>query len=112
MIKKLITIFKTKDLRKKILIVLFLLLVFRLLTVSPMPGVSPENLKTFLQSNQILGLFNIFTGGAFAKMSIALLGVSPYITSSIILQLLTMVFPNLKEMFHEDGAEGRKKFEN
>jgi len=112
MIKKLITIFKTKDLRKKLFIVFALLLVFRLLTIIPMPGVSPDKLKTFLGQNQILGLFNIFTGGAFAKMSIALLGVSPYITSSIILQLLTMVFPALKEMFHEDGEAGRRKFEN
>ena len=112
MIKKLITIFKTKDLRKKLLIVFALLLVFRLLTIIPMPGVSPDKLKTFLNQNQILGLFNIFTGGAFAKMSIALLGVSPYITSSIILQLLTMVFPAMKEAFHEDGEAGRRKFEN
>lgn len=112
MIKKLITIFKTKDLRKKLLIVFLLLLVFRLLTIIPMPGVSADKLKEFLGQNQILGLFNIFTGGAFSKMSIALLGVSPYITSSIILQLLTMVFPALKEMFHEDGEEGRRKFEN
>jgi len=112
MIKNLITIFKNPDLRKRMLNVLGLLLVFRLLAIIPMPGVSPANLKTFLQSNQIFGLFNIFTGGAFSKMSIALLGVGPYITSSIILQLLTMVIPILKESFYEEGAEGRRKFEN
>ncbi len=112
MIKNLITIFKNPDLRKRMLNVLGLLLVFRLLAIIPMPGVSPANLKTFLQSNQIFGLFNIFTGGAFSKMSIALLGVGPYITSSIILQLLTMVIPRLKESFYEEGAEGRRKFEN
>jgi len=112
MFKNLITIFKTKDLRKKILNIFGLLLVFRLLTIIPLSDVSPDKLKSFLEANQILCLFNIFTGGAFKNLSIALLGIGPYITSSIILQLLAMVIPSLKEMFHEEGAEGRRKFGN
>jgi len=110
MIKNLITIFKTKDLRTKILVVLGLLLAFRLLAVIPLSQVNPEVMKSFLDSSRAFGLLNIFTGSAFQNVSIAMLGVGPYITSSIILQLLVMVFPTLKEKYMED-AEGRKKFD-
>jgi preprotein translocase subunit SecY len=57
-------------------------------------------------------LFNIFTGGAFENLSIALLGVSPYISASIIMQLVVIIVPSLKEVFHENGEEGRRKFES
>ena len=110
MFKNLITIFKTKDLRIKILIVLGLLLAFRLLAIIPLANVNPEVMASFLVGSRAFGLLNIFTGSAFQNVSIAMLGVGPYITSSIILQLLVMVFPTLKEKYMED-AEGRKKFD-
>ena len=77
----------------------------------PLPDVNPEKLRAFFQANQFFGLFNIFTGGAFNNISIVMLGVGPYITASIIMQLLTMVFPNLKEFFYEGTDKERALFE-
>lgn len=113
MIKNFIKLFKSKELRRNIFIVLFLLLVFRLMAQIPMPGVDVKQLANAAnQQSKVLGLFNIFTGGAFQNLSIALLGVSPYISASIIMQLIVIIIPSLKEVFHENGAEGRRKFEN
>lgn len=103
-------IFKDKDLRKKILFVLGALAVFRIAAVLPIPGVDLLRLKSFFEGNQFLGLLNLFSGGALDNLSVVMLGVGPYITSSIIMQLLTMIFPRLKEMYHEEGEEGRRKF--
>lgn len=103
-------VFKIKDLRNKILIVTFLLLVFRLLAAIPVPGIDAARLRDILASNQLFGFFNIFSGGALSNLSIVMLGVAPYITSSIIMQLLTMIFPKLKEMYYEEGSVGRAKF--
>lgn len=75
-----------------------------------MPGVDVDRLKSFFEGNQFFGLLNIFSGGALSNLSIIMLGVGPYITSSIIMQLLTMIFPGLKEMYHEAGEQGRQKF--
>ena len=72
---------------------LALLVVFSLISNIPVPGVDTEKLKAFFQGNQLFGLINIFTGGAMQNFSIAMLGLGPYITSTIILQLLTMIFP-------------------
>ncbi|MCK4454003.1 preprotein translocase subunit SecY [Candidatus Parcubacteria bacterium] len=107
---KLIQIFKIKDLRKKILFVLFIFAVFRLMANIPIPGVNLENLRMFFASNQSLSLLNLFTGGALEKSSIVMLGLGPYITSVIILQLLTMIFPQLERMYKEEGEQGRQKF--
>jgi preprotein translocase subunit SecY len=74
------------------------------------PGINTEKLRAFFQGNQLFGLINIFTGGAMQNFSIAMLGLGPYITSTIILQLLTMIFPKLKEMYQESGPEGQRKF--
>lgn len=87
-----------------------LLVFFRLLAAIPLPGVDLEALKGLLASNNFFGILNIFSGGAIGNLSIALLGVGPYITATIILQLLTMVFPRLKEAYYEEGAAGKAKF--
>ncbi|HBT81681.1 preprotein translocase subunit SecY [Candidatus Giovannonibacteria bacterium RIFCSPHIGHO2_01_FULL_48_47] len=108
--EKLWLIFKDKDLRKKILFVLGALAVFRIAAALPIPGVDLLRLKSFFEGNQFLGLLNLFSGGALDNLSVVMLGVGPYITSSIIMQLLTMIFPRLKEMYHEEGEEGRRRF--
>ena len=110
MFKNLLALLKTPDLRKKVFIILMLLVVFRIMATIPLPNVDREQLQVFLTSNQIFGLFNVFTGGAFKNISIALLGVGPFITASIIMQLLTMVFPALKEMLSEGTDKERAKF--
>ncbi|MDP2695888.1 MAG: preprotein translocase subunit SecY [bacterium] len=107
---KFLQIFKIPDLRKKIFIVVFLLLVFRLLAAIPTPGIDADRLKGLLDSSQLLGFFNIFSGGSLANLSIMMLGVSPYITATIIMQLLTMIFPKLKTLYYEEGNAGRAKF--
>jgi len=109
-LEKIFLLFKVKELRNKILFVLGLLVVFRVISNIPIPGVDLAKLKGFFENNQLFGLINIFTGGAMSHFSIAMLGMGPYITSTIILQLLTMIFPKLKEMYHESGPEGRNKF--
>ncbi len=103
-------LFRYQDLRKRVLIVLGLLLLFRVLSNIPLPDVNFERFKNLLSANQFLGFINIFSGGALSNFSIALLGLGPYITAVIILQLLTFVFPRLKEMYYEEGEIGRAKF--
>ncbi len=108
--EKYLKIFKTKDLRMKVMTVAFLLVCFRVLAAIPIPGVDKLRLEEFFNSNQLFGFVGIMGGGALSKLSIIMLGVGPYITSTIIMQLLTMIFPNLKEMYYEEGAAGRAKF--
>lgn len=103
-------IFKIKDLRKKVFAVAFLLLCSRVFAAVPIPGIDTARLSELLSSNQLLGFLNIFSGGGLEKLSIAMLGVAPYITATIIMQLLTMIFPRFKEMYYEEGAVGRAKF--
>ncbi len=110
MIEKIIQIFKIKDLRNRILFVLALLVVFRLMSTIPVPGVDVLRLKSFFEGNQFFGLLNIFSGGALSNLSIVMLGVGPYITASIIMQLLTMLIPAFKELYNEEGEIGRQKF--
>ncbi len=110
MIEKVIQIFKIKDLRNRIFFVLALLVVFRLMATIPVPGVDIIRLKSFFEGNQLFGLLNIFSGGALSNLSIVMLGVGPYITASIIMQLLTMLVPALKELYNEEGEIGRQKF--
>ena len=107
---QILQIFKIKDLRNKILIVAFLLLCFRVLAAIPIPDINLGQLKDFFASNQLFGFFSMFSGGAMEKLSIAMLGVAPYITATIIMQLLTMIFPRFKEMYYEEGEAGRAKF--
>lgn len=114
---KIIQIFKIKDLRNKIIFVLFIFAVFRLMANIPVPGVDISNLENLFNaqnaqaSNQFLRLINSFTGGALDNLSIVMLGLGPYITAVIILQLLTMIFPQLEKMYKEEGEAGRQRFE-
>ncbi len=96
--------------RKKFLYLLGFLAFFRLAASIPVPGIDAERLRSFFATNQFFGLLNLFSGGVLSNLSIMMLGVGPYITSSIIMQLLTMIFPSLKEMYQEDGEAGRQKF--
>lgn len=107
---KLIQIFKVKDLRRKIFFVLGWLVVFRILAAIPIPDIDVLQLKSFFENNQIFGFLNIFSGGGLSNLSIVMLGVGPYITATIIMQLLTLIFPKLKELYYEEGAMGRAKF--
>ncbi len=108
--KKLIQIFKIPDLRNRILFVLGVFAVFRLMANIPTPGINAENLKRFFDQFQMFGLLNVFTGGALDSLSIVMLGLGPYITATIILQLLTMIFPQLEKLYKEEGEAGRQKF--
>lgn len=96
--------------RKKLMFVLMVFVIFRIGAAIPVPGIDTENLKAFFASNQFFGLLNIISGGAMSNLSIMMLGVAPYITASIIMQLLTMIFPSLKEIYHEEGEAGKQKF--
>ena len=97
-------------LRKKIVFVFLALLVFRFMANIPIPAAAGASLENLLGSNQALGIFNILSGGGLTAISIVMLGVGPYITASIIMQLLTMMSPNLKALYHEEGEVGKKKF--
>ncbi|MEK7219323.1 MAG: preprotein translocase subunit SecY [Patescibacteria group bacterium] len=97
-------------LRKKVLFVFFSLIIFRLLAAIPIPGIDTLELNRFLSNNQFFGILNIFSGGGLSNLSIIMLGVGPYITASIILQLMTIMVPALKKIYSEEGEMGRKKF--
>src|SRR3989338_3722316 len=101
-LNKIIQIFKIQELRNKILFVLGVFVVFRLMANIPIPGVDITNLRSFFDQFQIFGLLNIFTGGAMDNLSIIMLGLGPYITATIILQLLTMIFPQLERLYKEE----------
>ncbi len=107
---KIKTIFTDKTLRNRVLFVLGSLVVFRLLSAIPIPGVDAIKLQNFVNDNQFVGVLNVFSGGGLSTLSIIMLGVGPYITASIIMQLLTIMSPRLKAMYQEDGEIGRKKF--
>ncbi len=107
---KLKLVFQDKTLRKRILFTLFVLVLFRALAAIPVPGVDHTRLAQFFSSNEFFGLLNIFSGGGLAQLSIVMLGVGPYITGSIILQLLTIMSPKLKAMYQEEGEAGRRRF--
>jgi preprotein translocase subunit SecY len=109
-IHKIRLIFGDKVLRGRILFTLFVLVLFRLMSVIPIPGIDTLKLEQFLSGNDFFGLLNIFSGGGLSNLSIIMLGVSPSITASIIMQLLTVMFPKLKEMYQEEGDAGRRKF--
>ncbi len=107
---KIIQIFKIRDLRNKILFVLAVFAIFRIMANIPIPGINAENLRNFFNQFQMFGLLNVFTGGALDNLSIVMLGLGPYITATIILQLLTMIFPQLEKIYKEEGEAGRQRF--
>ncbi|OIO49374.1 MAG: preprotein translocase subunit SecY [Parcubacteria group bacterium CG_4_9_14_0_2_um_filter_41_8] len=107
-IQKIKQIWHTKDIRNDILFVLLVFIIFRTLAHIPVPGVDVTGLQAFFNSNQVLGLLNILTGGGLENFSVVMLGVGPYITSSIIFQLLGMIIPKLEEM-QKESEQGRQK---
>jgi preprotein translocase subunit SecY len=107
--QKFITALKDPILRKRIGFTIGALVVFRLLASIPIPGVDAANLSKLLGSSQFFGFLNIFSGGGLSNLSIMMLGVGPFITASIIIQLLTMMFPSWKALMHEEGQAGRMK---
>jgi preprotein translocase subunit SecY len=107
--KRLLQIFRIPELRKKIITVLGLLVVFRMAAVIPLPGVPRESLEALFGGNQLFGLLDIFSGGGLSNMSIVMLGIGPYITASIVMQLLTMIVPRLEELAKEEGEAGKRK---
>src|SRR5258708_20209307 len=100
-------IWKVKDLRNRIIIVALLLVVTRILAHIPIPGIGITDLRGLLSTNQLLGLFDIFSGGGFRNFSIVMLGVGPYIPTSIIFHLFTIIIPKLGELPKEGGEAGR-----
>src|SRR5580704_4943786 len=103
-------IFKVPELRNKVLIVAGLLVAYRVLAAIPIPNVNAAKLADYFSSNQLLGFLNFFSGGGLSTLSVVMLGVGPYITSTIVMQLLTIIFPKMKEMYYEEGARGQAKF--
>lgn len=103
-------IFSDRALRKRIGFVVFILVITRFLASIPIPEIDASSLSNLLSSNGFLGLLNILSGGGIASFSIVMLGVGPYITGSIIMQLSTVLSPRLKEMYQEEGEAGRRRF--
>jgi preprotein translocase subunit SecY len=95
---------------RRILFTLAALIIFQFLASIPIPGVDRIRLASFFANNEFLGLLNVFSGGGLSNLSIVMLGVSPFITASIIMNLLTMMSPKLKQMYQEEGEAGRKRF--
>ena len=115
MANPLIGIFRVKELRERIIFTVIMLIVFRLGAVLPIPGINIRELNAFFMSQQnsgnaIVDYLDFFAGGAFSNFSVFMLGIMPYITMSIIMQLLLIVFPKLKKLSQEEG--GRKKIQS
>lgn len=108
--KKVKIAFTDKYIRDRILAVLVGLIIFRFLSTVPIPGIDSFQLQNFLGDNQFLGLLNVFSGGGLSSLSFVMLGVGPYITAAIIMQLMTVMVPKLKTLYHEEGQAGREKF--
>ncbi len=108
MIESVVTAFRAPDIRRKVLFTLFILLIFRVLTNVPVPNVNQAQLQSLFESNQLLGLLDLFSGGGLATASIIGMGVNPYINASIIMQLMQGVVPSLGELARE-GEYGRNK---
>ena len=106
--KTLNAILGNRDLKKRILLTIGLLLIFRIIAHIPLPGVDVSGLKNFFESNQLVGMLDLLSGGSVSRFSLALLGVGPYITASIVFQLLGMVIPSL-EALQKEGEHGRQK---
>ena len=106
MLSKIKQSWKVKDVRRRILYTLMMILIFRIGTTIPVPGVDTSIISKLVSGNSLLALYNMFTGGAFSNFTLFALGIGPYITASIIIQLLTVGFESLKEL-QKSGEEGR-----
>ena len=110
MLQGLFNALRIADLRRRVLFTALMLVLFRLGTHLPVPGVDPAALeRLFSQQGSVFNFLDLFVGGAFSRFAIFALGVFPYITASIIMSLLQVVFPGLKELAQEEGEAGRKK---
>ncbi len=107
--EKLNHVFTDRTLRRRLVFTLLALAIFRVFAAVPIPGIDLARLQGFLANNQFFGLLNLFSGGGLSNLSIVMLGVGPFITASVILQLLTMMVPKLKALYHEEGEAGRRK---
>jgi preprotein translocase subunit SecY len=103
---------RDETLRRRMGFTILALVLFRVLATIPIPSVDVENLSKLLSSSQFFGFLNIFSGGGLSNLSIVMLGVGPFITASIVVQLLAMMYPKLKALMHEDGEAGRRKLSN
>ncbi len=108
--RKMKIVLEDTTLRNRVLFALGALLVFRILATIPIPSVDASGVQAFLANNQFFGLLNVFSGGGLSNLSIVMLGVGPYITASIVMQLLTVLIPKLKEIYQEEGDAGRARF--
>lgn len=108
-VRKLKMIVQDATLRRRVLFMLAALVTFRLLANVPIPAAAGQNLSTLLAKDQTLGFLNLLTGGGLSAVSVVMLGVGPYITASIIIQLLTMMSPKIKAMQSDEGELGRRK---
>ncbi|MBP6860092.1 MAG: preprotein translocase subunit SecY [Candidatus Pacebacteria bacterium] len=108
--RKLRLVLTDSTLRARILFILGAFVLFRFLAAIPVPGINRDALEAFFLNNQFFGLLNIFSGGGFSNLSLVMLGVGPYITASIIMQLSTILFPKVKALYSEEGEAGRAKF--
>ena len=102
--------YQLPEVRSKLLFALGALIVFRFVAHVPVPGVDPAQLRQTFESNAILGFLNIFSGGALQNLSVAALGVYPYITATIVMQLATPLIPRLKAL-SEEGEAGRERLQ-
>src|SRR3989344_606430 len=107
--QKLALLLTDPALRGRLLFVIGALAVSRVLAAIPIPSINAAQLANFLEGNQFFGLVNLFSGGGLSGLSIVMLGVGPFITASIIMQLLTLMSPRLKSLYHEEGEMGRRK---
>jgi len=108
MLQAMINAFRLPDLRRRLLVTLIILVIFRLFVAVPIPGVNQEKLADLFKGNQFLSLLDLFAGGAMSRLSIAMMGVYPYITSTIIIQLLTPIIPKFEE-WSKEGEAGRRR---
>lgn len=109
--EKIKKIFKLRDLRNKILFVFTMLVIFRAIAAIPVPGVNTSQLQRFFENNQLFGLLNVFSGAGMDNFSLVMMGVGPYITSSIVMQLMTVIIPVVEKWYRDEGEMGRRKFQ-
>ena len=109
MLETLRNVWRVPELRKKVLYTFFMLLLYRLVSVIPAPGIDVAQVQSAMSNYDMLGLVNMMTGNAFSQMTIMAMGISPYINASIIMQLLTIAIPALERLQKDGGEEGKQK---
>ena len=108
--QKLKHIYTEPVIRKRILFTLGILVTTRVFAVIPIPGIDTARLQSLFSGSEFLNLLNLFSGGGLSNLSIVMLGVGPFVTASIVMQLMTLMLPKLKALYQEEGDAGRKRF--